>query len=267
MDKSPETTVVEEKPVASTNTEVTQVKPEEKKGGKKWLWFCCCGCIGLLVLCFGIGLGVYLLAPQALNQVLKSTNVLPTNTSLTKIPASKSDADIRVESDKVQTKLDSAEAELNSRPAGSTVVVNLTPEELIYSIAANSSDSDNLSDFLQYISIGMKPNILTAQVDIGNLIAKLQTENPNATQGSPIDLSVLSGTNAQVELTTNSDNTGVLVKSISTGNPIVDSFINVQSTLDSANGEINNTLGDSFHGIQIKNVYIEQDNLKLILTK
>lgn len=266
MEKTPEA-FIEDKPAAATNTEVTQIKPE-KKGGKKWLWFCCCGCLALLLLCIGVSVGVYLLVPNSVNQFLRSTNVIPVDTSLTKLDSNTSPETIKQESAKVKTKIEAAQTQLDAAPAGTTVKVTFTPTELLYALFANAGSGENASTYLQYIAVGMKPNLLTAQVDVGGLITAMkQSENGNQLNNSPIDLSILNGTTAKVELTTTADGKAIQISNFTTGNPIIDAFVNNQNSLQSINEEINNSFRQQTDGARIESINISQDLLTLTLVK
>ncbi|MEO6728467.1 MAG: hypothetical protein ABIM99_00945, partial [Candidatus Dojkabacteria bacterium] len=254
--------------VKTESSKVTETSVPEKKGGNKIWLFCCCGCLALLVLCVGIIVGVYLLAPTALNSVLKSTNVLPSSDNLTKIDSSVSSETLKQNSTAVDNKLKAAEADLASKPSGSKVTVNLSPEELIYALFANSSSSD-ISQYVQYVSVGMENSLLTAQVDVGNLINALK-QNPDASSqlnSSPVDLSLLNGMQVRVELTVTADGKGLKIQSVTTGNSLIDTFINSGGTLDSADSEINNAFSGFFENATIDNIVITHNNLALTLIK
>ncbi|MFS8130598.1 MAG: hypothetical protein ACMG57_01325 [Candidatus Dojkabacteria bacterium] len=283
MDKAEETPTVKEttevkktettpeKEVRTESKTTSEVTPE-KKGGSKWWLFCCCGCFALLILCVGVIVGVALLAPTAVQQVLRNSTMLPADSNLTKIDPNTSNETIQQNSTKVQDKLKAAETDLNSKPAGSSVTVHLSPEELLYALADNSSantSDGSIAQYLQYVSVGMENNLITAQADVGSILNSLRS-NPNTSNGltnSPIDLSLLNGLQVRVELTATTDGKGLKIQSVSTGNALIDSLITTSGSLDSANSEINNAFSGFFEGATVSNIVITHNDLALTLTK
>ncbi|MEP7103550.1 MAG: hypothetical protein ABI721_02475 [Candidatus Dojkabacteria bacterium] len=274
MDKSPETATVKETTEVSKSevTPTSEVKTEsktttetsEKKSGKNWLLICGCGCLLLLVCCVAVSAGLFFFAPQVLTQVLPTVFKNGSQTVTPTKNISSDPAVIKQESAKAQAKLDDVQAQLDSLPPGSKVVLNLAPDELVYLIASNSGQ--DISNYLPYISVGMEDNLLTAQIDVGGLInTAKQDPTSQIPTNTPIDLSLLQGVVAKVEVVTSPDGKTVAIKSFTTGNPFLDGFVNVPSVLDSANQEINSSLNDYTDGVKIDSIKITQNNMALTL--
>ena len=115
----------------------------------------------------------------------------------------------------------------------------------------------------------METNVLIAQVDVGNLLNSLRQNSSTNSQlnSSPIDLSLLNGTVARVELTVTSDGKGLKIQSVTTGNALIDTFINAGGALNSADSEINNAFSGMFEGATVSNIVISHNDLALTITK
>lgn len=218
QDNTPkDTTVIAAEPIPVTTaapetfaTAQIQPAPEVSKGRRWWLWLLG-GCL-LLLICCGVLLALLAVAaPQIWADTVGKYITVSTPSNIPPASAADIAAAEKSYADKIK--------QLNSNSSGK---VTFTEAELVASLMVAASKED-LKLSPNDVKVDINPAQMVIQVDIGKALASsANSGNDNLPQG--LDAAGFADLKITVTLVPSTNRKELVVKSISTGNPIFDAI-------------------------------------------